>query len=114
MKVHQVKLHIDPVIQPVTWPHRCIPFHLRQKVEEEIKRLEDLDVIEIVNGPTPWVSLIGAAPKPKDPTAVRICVDMQMANNAIGSDISPKQIIHDLNGAAVFSKLDLKQWLPQT
>ena len=111
LKDHQVKLHIDPDIQPVTQPHRRIPFHLRQKVEEEIKRLEDLDVIEIVDGPTPWVSPIVAAPKPKDPTAVRLCVDMRMANSAISRErhLTPTidDIIHDLNGAAVFSKLDL-------
>ena len=56
--------------------HGRIPFNLRQKVKEEIKRLEDLDVIEIVDGQTYWVSPIVAAPKPKEPTAVRICVDM--------------------------------------
>ena len=108
LRDHQVKLHIDPEVQPVTQPHRRIPFHLRQKVEKEIKRLEDLDVIEAVEGPTPWVSPIVAAPKPK---AVRICVDMRLANNVISRErhLTPTidDIVHDLNGAAVFSKLDL-------
>jgi hypothetical protein len=43
---------------PVTQPHRRIPFHLRKKVEDELKRLEKLDIIEKVDGPTPWVSPI--------------------------------------------------------
>ena len=27
-------------------PHRRIPFHLRQKVKDELQHLEDMDVIE--------------------------------------------------------------------
>ena len=52
-----------------------------------------------------------AAPKPKDPESVRICVDMRIANKAIEHERHPmpteEEIIHDLNGATVFSKLDL-------
>jgi hypothetical protein len=33
--------------------HRRIPFHIRKDVEKELQRLEDLDVIERVEGPTP-------------------------------------------------------------
>lgn len=51
------------------------------------------------------------APKPKDPDKVRICVDMSKANTAIERErhITPTvdDIIHELNGATVFSKLDL-------
>lgn len=43
---------------------------------------------------------------------MRICVDMRLPNTAILQErhITPTidDLIHDLNGAAVFSKLDLK------
>jgi hypothetical protein len=50
------EIHIDKNIVPVTQPHRRIPFHLRKKVEDELKRLEELDIIEKVDGPTPWAT----------------------------------------------------------
>ena len=111
LKNTKVKLYIDESVKPVCQPHRRIPFHLRQKVEAELKRLEDLDIIEKVEGPTPWVSPIVAAPKPKNPEQIRICVDMRMPNQAIKRTrhIMPTldDILIRLNGACVFSKLDL-------
>ena len=111
LKDFQVKLHIDTNVQPTCQPHRRVPFHVRQKVEKELQKLEDDDVIEKVTGPTPWVSPIVTPPKPKDPDKVRICVDMRQANTAIQRErhITPTMddVIHELNGAKVFSKLDL-------
>jgi hypothetical protein len=46
--------------------------------KDELKRLEKLDIIEKVDGPTPWVSPIVVAPKPKNPAEIRICVDMHL------------------------------------
>ena len=111
MKDMKVKLHIDHEVKPVCQPHRRIPFHLRKKVEAELKRLEDLDIIEKVDGPTPWVSPIVAAPKPKAPDEIRICVDMRLPNQAIKRTrhIMPTvdDILMQLNNSTVFSKLDL-------
>uniref|UniRef100_A0AAQ4Q6X4 Gypsy retrotransposon integrase-like protein 1 n=1 Tax=Gasterosteus aculeatus aculeatus TaxID=481459 RepID=A0AAQ4Q6X4_GASAC len=112
LKDFQVKLHINPDIKPSCQPHRRVPFHIRQKVEDELLKLEADDIIEEVNGPTPWVSPIVAPPKPKDPDKVRLCVDMRQANTAIERErhITPTMddVIHELNGATVFSKLDLR------
>ena len=36
LKGYQVKLHIDQSVPPVAQPHRRIPFHTRQKLEEEL------------------------------------------------------------------------------
>ena len=109
----QIELYIDLNIQPITQPHRRIPFHLRKQVEAELKRLEDLDIIDHVDGPTDWVSPIAVAPKPKSKTnEIRICVDMRLPNQAIKRTrhIIPTidDVIVDLNGALVFSKLDLR------
>ena len=65
LKDREIKLHIDESVQPVAQPHRRIPFHLREKVENELDRLERLDIIEKVDGPTDWVSPVVIAPKKK-------------------------------------------------
>ena len=56
MKGHQVKLHIDNKVKPVAQPHRRIPFHIRKQVESKLKEMEEMAIIEKVDGPTPWVS----------------------------------------------------------
>jgi hypothetical protein len=62
-----------------------------------------------VDGSTPWVSPIVVVPK--DSGEVRICVDMREANQAVKREkhLMPTvdDLITDLNGATVFSKLDL-------
>ena len=105
----KIKLPIDIEVKPTAQSHRRIPFHTRRKVEEELVRFEKLDIIETDHEPTPWVSPIVAVPKPKSPNEVRICVDMP--NKAIQRErhITPTMddILCDLIGATVFSKLDL-------
>ena len=109
LKSVQVKLHIDPTVKPVAQPARRIPFHVRQKVEEELDGMEQKGIIERVYGPTPWVSPLVITPKKNG--EVRVCVDMRMANRAIIRERHPMptvdDLIHSLNGATVFSKLDL-------
>ena len=104
-----VKLHIDPDVIPRQQPHRRIPFHVRDDVEKELERLERLDIIEKVDGPTPWISPIVVVPKKSG--EVRICIDMREANKAIKREkhLVPTidDLIADLNGATHFSSLDL-------
>ena len=68
---------------PVAQRHRRVPFHLRDKVDAEIQRLIDLDIVEKVDGPTDWVSPIVVVNKPHNPGELRICIDMRQANRAI-------------------------------
>ena len=111
LKGVQLQLHINKDVQPTAQPHLEEPFHLRSKIEAELKKLEDLAIIEDAVGSTPWVSNMVAAPKPKVPESVRIFVDMRIAKKAIERERLPmptvEEIIHNLNGATVFSKLDL-------
>ena len=110
LKGTKVQLHIDTKVTPVAQKARRIPFHLRKKVEHELKVLEEQHIIERVDGPTPWVSPLVLIPKKNG--AVRICVDMRRANKAITRKRYPTptidDLIHTLNGATVFSKLDLR------
>ena len=113
LKDYQVHLHINKDVQPSAQPHRRVPFHVRKQLEEQLEIDERNGVIERVEGPTPWVSPVVVAPKPKQPGKIRMCVDMRQANKAIQRErhITPtiKEVIGDLNGAKVFSKLDLNQ-----
>lgn len=112
LKDFQVHLHVDPQVQPVAQPHRRIPFSMRKPVEEELERLQSLDIIEKAEGPTPWVSPVVLVPKPHDPEHIRMCVDMRCANRAIQRErhVTPTvdDILAALNGSVMFSKLDLK------
>ena len=56
LKGYQLKLHQDNSIPPVAQPLRRIPLSRRQKVTAKLKQLEELDVIEKVNGPTNWIN----------------------------------------------------------
>ncbi|CAC5416418.1 unnamed protein product [Mytilus coruscus] len=107
-----VKLHIDTNIRPMAQRNRKTAFHLRPKVEKEIHKLLEQDIIEkIGNTPTPWVSPIVTPPK-KNPDEIRLCVDMREANKAIIRErhLLPtvEELIHDLNNASIFSKIDLR------
>ncbi|GFN79083.1 Pol polyprotein [Plakobranchus ocellatus] len=107
----KIKLHIDDQVPPKGQAHRRIPYHTRKDVEREIKRLEEADIIESVEGPTPWVSPIVIVPKKTG--GVRLCVDMREANKAIKRERHPMptidDMIHNLNGAKFFSRIDLQQ-----
>ena len=110
MKNFEVNLHIDESVRPVAQPARRIPFHLRQKVSAALDKLEQQGIIEKVDGATPSISPLVVIPK-KDGD-IRHCVDMRMANCAIQRERHPTptvdDLIHALNGATVFSKLDLR------
>ena len=112
LKDRQVKIHIDTSVNPVAQKPRRTPFHLRGKVEKELDELLKLDIIEKVEGePTPWVSPIVTPPK-KDGKEIRLCVDMREANQAVKRERHTmptiEELILDMNGAKVFSKLDLR------
>ncbi|XP_052814002.1 uncharacterized protein K02A2.6-like [Mya arenaria] len=117
LKDKQIKFHVDENVVPIAQPARRIPFHVREKVEQEIIRLEQQDVIEKVDGPTPWVSNIVVAPKPNAPDQIRLCVDMRKANQALKRErhVVPTtdDIILELNGSKVFSKVDFNKGFHQ-
>ncbi len=48
----QVHLHINKEIKPVVQPIRRIPFSIREKVENELVRLQKEDIIEPAKGPS--------------------------------------------------------------
>ena len=78
---------------------------------KELINLEEQGIIEKVEEPTPWVSPLVIIPKKNG--EVCLCIDMRRANKAINHERHPSptvdDLVHNLNGATVFTKLDLQQ-----
>ena len=106
---YSVELHLKPDAKFVAQPCRRVPYSLRSKIEEKLTELEDMDIIERVEGPTPCVSPIVVVPKQNGD--IGICVDMRMANTVIERSRHPiptiDDVLSELSGNAVFTKLDL-------
>ena len=111
LRDYELKLHIDESVKPVAQHVRRIPFGLREKVDKKLDELLELDIIEEVpEGPSGWISPLVVVPKGDGD--VRVCVDMRRANEAIICERHPiptvEELLHDMNGSTVFSKIDLK------
>jgi len=121
-----VKLGVDETVKPTQQPQRPIAFHLRDTVEKELRNqvLEGiLEPVERNSGPTPWISNLVIVPKDKPvisdagtnsektEISVRLTCDSKAVNKEIKRTRFPSKTIEDLvvevNGATVFSKLDI-------
>ena len=65
----EIKENLTPVVTPV----RRIPHSLKSKVEKELKRMIDLDIIEPVDEPNDWVNGLVIVEKPNG--KLGICID---------------------------------------
>ncbi|PFX14782.1 Retrovirus-related Pol polyprotein [Stylophora pistillata] len=108
----------EPVLEvtPVAQKPRRVPFAWREKVTAKVEDLIAKDRVEPVNGPTSWVSPVVIAPKAS--ADIRLCVDMRKANAAIIRERIPiptvDEVLENLNGSALFSKLNLCLGFHQT
>lgn len=111
LKGIQVKIPIDETVKPVAQNLRRVPYNLKSKVEEQINKLLEADIIEAVEGPSEWVSNIVLVPKPGKQD-YRLCVDMRIANKAIVRERHQlptiEETFQELEGAQIFTKLDVK------
>ena len=103
------KLYIDKNVQPHLHNPRPVPFALRQKVEEELERLQTLGVIKPIQF-SDWAAPI--VPVLKSDGKVRICGDYRVTvNKAARLDkyLIPKidDLFASLAGGKAFMKLDL-------
>lgn len=101
-------IKVDPTHPPVIHPPRRVPVTLRSKIQEELARMESLDVIEKVAEPTDWVNSMVTIIKPNG--KIRICIDPRDLNKAVKREYYPMrtidEIITRMPNASVFSVLD--------
>ena len=101
LKDTKIKLHINNSVPPVPQADCCIAFALREKAQNQIKHLEQEDIIKnVTSEATPWNN-----------GGVRLCIDMRNANTAIERIPFPTPTVDDLifklKGVKYFTKLNL-------
>ena len=103
-------LEIDPNVPPVQLPTRKVPIAIKEKLKEEMDRLEGLNIITPVNVPTSWISATVVTLKKNG--NVRLCVDPKPLNQALKRNHYPLPTIEDvlpeLSNARCFTVLDAK------
>lgn len=108
LKNFQMKLPIKEGVTPVYQPLRRIPVPLQRKLEKKLDTLEELDIIEKLDGSSRWASQLVVCPKENGD--IRICIDMRRANESIEREKHHipcfEEIIPDLRDSKIFSKLD--------
>ena len=73
----EIKDNVTPVVTSI----RKIPFTLKPKLEKELKRMVDLDIIQPVLKLTDWVNRLVVVEKPN--RKLWVCLDPTPLNKAI-------------------------------
>nr|CAI5866793.1 unnamed protein product [Callosobruchus analis] len=95
----KVKLSIESTVKPVQQPLRRVPIAIEPLVEEKLKEALERDIIETVEGHSPWISPIVITFKSDGD--IRICVDMRRATK-----LSYARITHCLLSIQSWPNLD--------
>nr|XP_054761486.1 uncharacterized protein K02A2.6-like [Lytechinus pictus] len=107
-KNYQHRIKVKPDYPPVQQKLRRLPLAVKDRVSQELKRLEEAGVIEKIDA-SEWVSPIVVSTKTSG--EIRLCVDLREVNKAIVVDRFPlpdiAELFCELEGSSVFSKLDL-------
>ena len=101
-------IQVDSSVPPVVHACRKVPFALKEKLKDELDRMEALDVIVKEDKPTDWVSSLVIVEKPNG--QLRICLDPRDLNKAIKREHyklpTREEVMAQFSGAKYFSKLD--------
>ena len=104
----EYKIQLDKDAKQVVHPPRKIPFAMKNKVKDELSRLERMRVIAKVSEPTEWVNSLVVVEKPNK--KVRLCLDPRDLNKSILREHYPMKTVEEVaakvNNAKVYSVLD--------
>ena len=107
----ETTLKVEDNASPRALPARNIPIAIKTDVKAEIDRLVERGILEPVTVPTEWVSQMAIVHKKNG--SLRICIDPQLLNKALVRERYKlptfDDIIPELNGAKIFTKLDVKE-----
>ena len=109
LKDAKVTLQVNEAAKPKFLKPRTVPYLLREKVEKELSRLEQLGIISPVQH-SQWAAPI--VPVPKSDGTIRICGDFKTTiNQASVTETYPlprvDDLFADLSGGKLFTKLDM-------
>lgn len=105
------KIDINPNVYPVAHAPRKVPEPIRDKVIEELNRMETEGIIFRVDEPTDWVNSLVTVRKPDG--SIRICIDPTDLNRAIRRAHYPLPTIESIAAripnAKIFTTLDAQK-----
>ena len=94
LKDYQATMAIEKAALPVYQKIYRELCRIQKAINEELGRLESLDIIEIASGPHDWVSNVTATPKSIE--KVRSCLHAMTINTAIKREISALESVLDI------------------
>lgn len=107
----EVKFELKDEAKPVFKPKRKVPYSALETIEKELKRLQDIGVIEKVDysewaSPTVYVK--------KKNNKIRVCADFSTGLNDCLKEHNyplptPEEIFSKLSGGKIFTKIDLSE-----
>ena len=106
-------MHLELIeeCRPTKTPLRQIPLAMQDKLQEELKRLEALGIIEKETHPTDWVSALVVTEK-RESGAVRVCLDPAALNKALKRSDYPlptmDNVLRRLSKAKIFSACNVR------
>ena len=102
---HTIK--VDSNISPVVHPSRKVPLSVKEKIKEELDRMEKAEVVVKQKEPTDWVNSMVIVVKPNK---LRICFDPRDLNEAIRREhfavTTIEEVVADMPQAKMVSVLD--------
>ena len=109
LQATKAKIHVDPMATPIFHKATPVPYALREKIEQDLERLERAGTIEPVQH-SEWATPI--APVMKSDDTVRVCGENKLTVNKVSKLVGypiPKldDLYTKLVGGQTFTELDL-------
>ena len=104
---------LDSSVTPVVHAPRRVPHAKRDKLKQELRRMENQGIIEKtpINEPADWVNSLVFVGKPEG--SLRVCIDPKDLNSAIKYEHYPLPVVEEIaarcSGAKFFSTLDAEK-----